>query len=289
MPVEIPSSAFISESYFLQCTPIAENHAIVVTVEEEEDEQAGEVLAITRSKAKNTQSTENTPKEVPTQTPTPPPQSTKVIRAETMKAPKFKYESKAAVPNATQHVYRSILDMVVPHLTVSDLLTISPELRKEAVEHCHMHRVPAATTFPPANTFTTSTIPPLQVDHATPLREIRVTLNGTHSELGLLDEGSEIVVIREDVWRKMHAPINQNVRMQMQTANRGSQEMAGCIEMLEIDVEGIKTWAHAYVVPDAPYHLLLGRPWQRLIHLSKAEDTDGIHVSIRDPMNPANT
>ncbi|KIK32962.1 hypothetical protein CY34DRAFT_42394, partial [Suillus luteus UH-Slu-Lm8-n1] len=94
------------------------------------------------------------------------------------------------------------------------------------------------------------------------LREIRVTLNGIHSELGLLDEGSEIVVIREDVWRKTNAPINQSVRMHMQTANGGSQEMAGCLEMLEIDVEGIKTWAHAYVVPDAPYRLLLGRPWQ---------------------------
>ncbi|KAG2335643.1 hypothetical protein BDR05DRAFT_855710, partial [Suillus weaverae] len=115
------------------------------------------------------------------------------------------------------------------------------------------------------------------------LREIRVTLNGTHSELGLLDEGSEIVVIREDIWKKTNAPINQNVRMRMQTANGGSQEMAGCLEMLEIDVAGIKTWAHVYVVPDAPYRLLLGRPWQRLVRLSKAEDTDNVHVSVHDP------
>ncbi|KAG2739334.1 hypothetical protein P692DRAFT_20682473, partial [Suillus brevipes Sb2] len=115
------------------------------------------------------------------------------------------------------------------------------------------------------------------------LREIRVTLNGSHSELALLDKGSEIVVIRQDVWQKTNAPINQDVWMRMQTANGGSQEMAGCLEMLEIDVEGIKTWAHAYVVPEAPYHLLLGRLWQRLVRLSKAEDTDGVHVSVHDP------
>ncbi|KAG2743911.1 hypothetical protein P692DRAFT_20878557 [Suillus brevipes Sb2] len=59
--------------------------------------------------------------------------------------------------------------------------------------------------------------PPLQIEHATPLHEFRVMLNGTHSELALLDEGSEIVVIQEDVWRKTNAPINQDVRMRIQT------------------------------------------------------------------------
>ncbi|KAG2065137.1 hypothetical protein BDR04DRAFT_977441, partial [Suillus decipiens] len=82
------------------------------------------------------------------------------------------------------------------------------------------------------------------------LRELRVTLNGVHSELGLLDEGSEIVVIREDIWKKTNAPRNQQICMRMQTANGGAQEMGGCVEMLEIDVAGIKSWAHAYVVPD---------------------------------------
>ncbi|KAG2086156.1 uncharacterized protein F5147DRAFT_542134, partial [Suillus discolor] len=113
--------------------------------------------------------------------------------------------------------------------------------------------------------------------------EICVTLNGVHSELGLLDKGSEIVVIREDIWKKTKAPINKEVRMRMQTANGGSQEMAGCIEMLEIEVEGIRTWAHAYVVPNAPYRLLLGWPWQRLVCLSKVEDTNGVQVSVHDP------
>ncbi|KAG2051662.1 hypothetical protein BDR06DRAFT_1060488, partial [Suillus hirtellus] len=104
----------------------------------------------------------------------------------------------------------------------------------------------------------TTTPAPLQIEHATPLRKLRVTLNGVHSELGLLDKGSKIIVIREDIWRKTNAPWNQGICMRMQTANGGAQEMGGCVKMLEIDVEGIKTWAHAYVVLDAPYRLLLG-------------------------------
>ncbi|KAG2069209.1 hypothetical protein BDR04DRAFT_992891, partial [Suillus decipiens] len=115
------------------------------------------------------------------------------------------------------------------------------------------------------------------------LRELCVTLNGVHSELGLLDEGSEIVIIREDIWRKTNVPWNQQICMRMQTANGGAKDMGGCIEMLEIDVEGIKTWAHAYIVLDAPYRLLLGRPWQKLVHLSKSEDTEHVYVTIRDP------
>jgi len=77
--------------------------------------------------------------------------------------------------------------------------------------------------------------------------------------------------------------------MRMQTVNGSSQEMAGCLEMLEMDVEGIKTWVHAYVVPDAPYRLLLGRPWQKLVHLSKSKDADNVRITITDPLNTSNT
>jgi hypothetical protein len=207
---------------------------------------------------------------------------------EMKKPPAFTYESKAAAPHVIQNVFKGILDMVVPHLTISDLLAISPELRKEAVDHCRTHQVPTPVTALSANACTSNTIPPLQVEHATPLWELRVTLNGVHSELGLLDEGFEIVVIHKNVWRKTNAPWNQEIWMRMQTANRGAQDMGRCIEMLEIDVEGIKTWTHVYIVPDAPYRLLLGRPWQQLIRLLKNETKDVVTVTICDPLNSAN-
>jgi hypothetical protein len=130
---------------------------------------------------------------------------------------------------------------------------------------------------------------PLQVEHAMPLCKLRVTINGVHSEMGLLDEGSEIVVICEDAWRKTNAPLNEHIRMHMQMANGGSQDMKGCLEMLEIEVAGIKTWAHAYVVPDAPYRLLLGQPWQRLIKLSKAETANSVLITIHNPLDSNNS
>jgi|SRR5882757_527179 len=101
-------------------------------------------------------------------------------------------------------------------------------------------------------------MPPPLVKHATPLHELKVTLNGIHAEMELLDEGSELVIIHEDVWKKTQAPISKDIRMCMQTANSSSQDMSGCLKMLEIDVDGIKTQAHAYVIADTPYRLLLG-------------------------------
>lgn len=253
-PSDIPSTAFISESYFLQCEPVVENHAIVTVENSSDEDYQSDANAVTRSKAKASSSS---PHKTNPESESTKPLPNRLIEAdpkspaaESKKPPAFTYESKAALPDAIQRVFKGILDITVPHLTVADLLAISPELRKETVEHCRTHRVPASTTA--ISTNASVSLPPAQVERATPLREIRVTLNGIHSELGLLDEGSEIVVIREDVWKKTMAPINPDARMRMQTANGGSQEMAGCVEMLEIEVEGIKTWAHAYVVPNAP-------------------------------------
>lgn len=64
--------------------------------------------------------------------------------------------------------------------------------------------------------------------------------------------------------------------------------MHGCMEMLEISVHNIMTWVHAFVIIDAPFRLLLGRPWQCLVHMSKIEDDKGIHVTIQDPANSSN-
>jgi len=100
--------------------------------------------------------------------------------------------------------------MMVPNLTVSDLLAISPDLRREAVEHCRMQRKPTPSSAVSASA-TASHDAPLQVEHATPLRELCVTINGVHSEMGLLDEGSEIVVICEDAWRKTNALLNERI------------------------------------------------------------------------------
>ncbi|KAJ8579729.1 hypothetical protein M405DRAFT_870035 [Rhizopogon salebrosus TDB-379] len=199
----------------------------------EDDEPSVEALAITRSKAKSAAS-DNTG---PAQEPSVESNSTVLPRARSQsysseappsnayakKTPAFIYESKAATPDAASRIYQNMLNTAVPNVTISDLLAISPDLRREAVDHCRTHRIanPMPAVSMAALTASGATLPP-QIEHATPLRELKVMLNGIHEEVGLLDEGSELVVIREDVWKKTRAPINKDVRMRMQTANGSS-------------------------------------------------------------------
>ncbi|OJA09148.1 hypothetical protein AZE42_09545 [Rhizopogon vesiculosus] len=164
MPATTTSNALISETYFLQCAPIVENHAVVVVIEEEDEEpQDAKVFAITHSKSKAVKSVSTVP----------PPRSREETlpqaAAESKKTPAFTYESKAASPDAMQHVYQEILNIVVPSVTVADLLAISTDLHKEAVEHCQAHCIPAPSVLS-AHVGTTDTAPiPPQVEHAMPL------------------------------------------------------------------------------------------------------------------------
>jgi len=128
------------------------------------------------------------------------------------------------------------------------------------------------------------TLPEMPVEFPTPLREVEVVVIGRYRELGLLDEGSEIVIVREDLCKELGLEVNKKRRMTMQTANRGKEEMQGCVEYLELEVRGVKTYAHAFVVQSAPYWLLLGRLWQKGVKLGKIKRADGsVEVEISDP------
>ena len=102
--------------------------------------------------------------------------------------------------------------------------------------------------------------------------------------MGLLDEGSEIVIVREDLCKELGLEVNKKGRMTMQTANGGKEEMQGYVEYLELEVGGVKTYTHAFVVQIVPYWLLLGRSWQKGVKLGKIERVDGsVEVEILDP------
>jgi hypothetical protein len=145
LSTEIPTTTFISESYFLQCEPVVENHIIVTVQDSSDEDYQSDINAVTRSKAKASAPTESesdsNPKlpKVPQAHPPAIEPALKYPAVESKKPPVFTYESKAANPDAIQHVFKGILDVTIPNITVADLLAISPELRKEAVEHCRTH------------------------------------------------------------------------------------------------------------------------------------------------------
>jgi len=78
--------------------------------------------------------------------------------------------------------------------------------------------------------------------------------------------------------------VNKKKRMTIQTATGGKEEMQGCVEYLKLEVGGVKTYTHAFVVQIALYWLLLGRSWQKGVKLGKIEQVNrSVEVEILDP------
>jgi len=170
-----------------------------------------------------------------------------------------------------------MVEVEVPNIRIRDLLALSGNLQQEMVDQTRMqNRIPAVGA-------TLATMPGTPLEFATPLQEVEVVVMGRQRELGLLDEGSEIVIVRKNLCNELELEVNRKRRMTMQIANGGKEELQGCVEYLELEVGGVKTYAYAFVVQSVPYRLLLGRLWQKGIKLGKIEQADGsIEVEISD-------
>jgi hypothetical protein len=234
---------------FVSCI-LAPNPVVSTVVQDKEDmddDAPVTTFATTRSKAK---ANETAPKPSPV---VPPSVSLP------KKNPAFTYKSKAIISEALKVVKQKILDTVIPGVMLAELMSISPKLQKETMEHCKTQRVPiAASPDLSPSALVSALMRPVHIEHVNPLRELKVVVNGVREEFGLLDRGSEIVIMREDLWREVKVPVNTSRKMRMEAANGSTSELPGCAKMLEINVEGLKTWAHVCIVPTAPYRLLLG-------------------------------
>ena len=57
-------------------------------------------------------------------------------------------------------------------------------------------------------------------------------------------------------------PWNPDLKLNMRDANGGTKTNTGVVENLELTIAGISIFVHAWIIEKAPYHLLLGRPFQ---------------------------
>jgi len=179
---------------------------------------------------------------------------------------------------APQKLLQYILDAEVLNVRVQNLLAISGNLRREMVDQtCTQNK-------PPTVGVALVTLLERPVEFAIPFREVEVVVIGQRHELGLLDEGSEIVIVQKDLCDELGLKVNRKQRLTMQTANGGKEEIQDCVEYLELKVGEVKTYAHAFVVQSALYWLLLERPWQKGVKLGKIEQENGsVEVEISDP------
>ncbi|KAF7761173.1 hypothetical protein Agabi119p4_10582 [Agaricus bisporus var. burnettii] len=131
--------------------------------------------------------------------------------------PVYRFEPKLQNPEVAQSICQRILETEVPKITVKELLTISSDLRRMMINVSATHKVPTSSAV-------VAQVPGLSLDFSTPLREVEVIVHGMEGkevkEMGLLDEGSEIVLIRKDLCEELKLEVNREQKMMMHPNSR---------------------------------------------------------------------
>ena len=176
--------------------------------------------------------------------------------------------------------------------TPAHILAASPTIWKDLVEKLHVHRVEAssfegtgALGAVDISTYSTSMQEPA---YSLPLCEIDIWIGDKVTEAGVIDPGSQIIMIRDDLAREVGATINTSCVLQMEGANGATNRTLGCAEFLPMCAGDMVFKVHVHVVECAPFRLLLGCPFQHAL-LCRMEDlvSGDVKVSISDPANPA--
>ncbi len=205
----------------------------------------------------STTSAGKAPASTPTSTTANTPPSPSTSRA----VPQYRYQSNAKDQQLTTELYQWLLDGKLSLVTPAHILAASPAIRKELVERLRTCRVDAAgfeeISTTPFSVLELST--PRIAEYSLPLREIDVLINGTISEAGVLDQGSQIIVIWRDLAQEAGALVNPDHQLEMEGANGLVSKTLGCAENLSMQVGDVSFKVHAHVVDRAPFRLLLGR------------------------------
>ena len=209
-------------------------------------------------------------------------------------APQYRYQATVEDQQLTTELSSWLLCGKLSLTTPAHILAASPAIRKELCEKLRPRRVetswvgevPGLALEGPLSVMEAATR--RVAAYSLPLREIDVLINQSTFEAGVLDQGSQIVLIRQDLAQEAGVSINTAHQIDMEGANGTVSKTLGCAENLVMQVGDVPFEIHAHVVDHAPFRLLLGRPFHHLL-LSRLEDhPDGrVDVSVRDPANPA--
>lgn len=164
-------------------------------------------------------------------------------------------------------------------MSTRELLAAAPEIRRHVKDLVTNRRIPTANIVEindPANTFHTVSpsdtpssvlIDIAKYDQST--ADVKTSLRVIYPDFGsgirpecILDTGSEIVVMRRDVWKKLRGvDIRPARNMSMETANSSRTSTIGLIVDHPVSLGPITVYLQIQVVLDAPFEVLLGRPF----------------------------
>ncbi|KIJ09843.1 hypothetical protein PAXINDRAFT_46230, partial [Paxillus involutus ATCC 200175] len=100
----------------------------------------------------------------------------------------------------------------------------------------------------------------------------------------VLDTGSEVIVMPKALWETLGLVACLEYLMHMQSINESSDSTIGVIKNLGLDLGVGELYLQVQVIPKAPFHILLGRPFHCLMSMTTEDSPDGKQLlTLRDP------
>ena len=185
-------------------------------------------------------------------------------------------------------------------LTAGELMAVSPDVRRQIKDMVTSKRVAVnmvdsddidydiASCFetqPESRVVDLSRYEAPSTAHASlPLRVIYPSFGHGVTPECILDGGAQVVIMRRDVWAKLNFPITANKSMRMESANSSTYQTLGMLENIPITLGSVTVKLQIQVVDDAPFEVLLGRPFFDILSASERSKPGGHHsLEIRDP------
>ncbi|KAH9970148.1 hypothetical protein BJV74DRAFT_736888, partial [Russula compacta] len=99
----------------------------------------------------------------------------------------------------------------------------------------------------------------------------------------IVDSGSQIITICKDLATEVSAHISTSVQLKVEGTNSATNWTLGCAENLTLQVGDVPFKVHAHVIEHAPFCLLLGHPFQKILQCTVEDQPNGnVDVIIRD-------
>ncbi|KAJ6499509.1 hypothetical protein C8R47DRAFT_1258610 [Mycena vitilis] len=172
-----------------------------------------------------------------------------------------------------------ILDLTIP-MTVREAFVASKDIRTGILDTIRLKNVKAVLLGKGSDN-------PIVASWNWPRSEgvlikIDVTTGG-RTISAIVDTGSQLDVVRTDIAAlKIQRPIDMSRIMSMNDANGGKGQLQGFIGDVEFNCGGVLTFTDLWMSQQAPFELLLGRPWQRGNLVSIDERDEGTYLVFKD-------
>lgn len=212
--------------------------------------------------------------------------------------PQYRYVAPIEDSSVVQRVISRTLDSDVT-LTQRELLSLSSDLRRQMKELTTSKRIPIgginlvggqapvlstsidSSPAEPVLCTRNSTAP-----HMLPLRVVTVVMEEKVEYSAVLDQGAVVCLMREDVWRNLEVPLEPDRRMTLESADTGKSPTLGVVQNARLRIAGVVVMLQIHVVRNAPFEILLGRPFFAVTECETKDFENGDqYITLTDPMN----